>query len=96
MQALQRIYEQVLEEDAGKKFVFAQSTFEAVEGAVHDWAVATGNIDHDVLTQRRLEELELDAAEIRTRGSVREGKGSAKHAAIVMVEHVLGVPERTT
>lgn len=63
--------------------------FRAVEDAVDDWARATGNVNHEATTQRRKEELELDADEIRRLGGPVE-------AAIKRVEHVLGIPHRTT
>jgi len=95
---LRVIYQRVLDEERGQQpTLFPQPpTFEAVRNAVLDWATATGHGDHDALTQVRLKELELEPQEIRERGSVRGATGSARHAAIVMVEHVLGVSERTT
>lgn len=93
---LERIYQRVLDEASGVAFAYPQDVFTSVEIAAIAWANSTGNLDHDALTQRRLEELELTADEVLEKGGLREAKGTAKHAAIMMAEHTFGIPERTS
>jgi hypothetical protein len=80
---LRRVYDRELRERD------PDATFQEVTAAVADWESATRQVGHDALSQRRLEELQLDAAAIRARGG-------PKNAAVEMVEHVIGIPARTT
>ena len=90
---LGRIYKRVTEgtdRKGGAGGRHMPSISEQVAAAMHDWALLSGASTTDrALEQRQLEQLELDAGEIRVRGG-------PKNAAAAMVEFVVGVPARTT
>ena len=49
----------------GAEARLGRTVFEAVSDAIGDWARDTGDLNHEATTQWALEELELDAAEIK-------------------------------
>jgi hypothetical protein len=95
VEELERIYQRVFDAEAGKPNSYAPDTYTAVKQAAEDWAISRGKPVSERLSQDQLEELELDADEIRAI-KCRNTNGNPRHAAIMQARTFFGISDSTT